>query len=121
MAISFHHHQTRCLVALTSGVGELVDELIDELPQTRERGQLNPRLVAQGLASRGCFIEHPAGNHDPQFRIVGVPIPMLNPDQAPRFRPVASAAQDRHLVVEERVKAINNPRRTELAGSVWIR
>jgi len=46
---------------------------------------------------------------------------MLNPDQAPRFRPVASAAQDRHLVVEERVKAINNPRRTELAGSVWIR
>jgi hypothetical protein len=46
---------------------------------------------------------------------------MFNPHQAPRFRAMASAAQDRHLMVKERVKAINNPRRAELAGSVWIR
>jgi hypothetical protein len=44
MAISFHYHETRCLVVLTSRVGELVDEL----PQARQRGQLNPWLVAQG-------------------------------------------------------------------------
>jgi len=75
MAISFRPHETRCVVLLTSGAGEL----IDELPETPQRGQGNPRLVAQGMVSRGCFVEHPAGDHDPQFRIVEAPIPTFNP------------------------------------------
>lgn len=99
---------------LTSGA----DRLIDELPQTPRRGQCNPRLTAQGMVGRGCFFEHPAGHHNPQFPIVGAPIPTFNSHQAPGLRAVTSAAQDRHLVPEERVKPINNPRRTELAGSV---
>jgi len=113
MAISFRLHGTRNIVALTSGLGEV----IDERAKLDECAGVNPGLVERPDAAASRLIEHPARNDDPQLGLVVWRV-SFHLHQHARLTALPRAPQHRHFMVEERMKTINDFRRTELAGSV---
>jgi hypothetical protein len=102
---------------LTSGLGEMIDQL-SKMQQGRG---LDPRLWMHDHRRASRTIEHPARDHDSQFSSVGSLLPTFHPHQHRRLAAIAGPPQHGHIVIEERVKTINNLRWTKLAGSVWIR
>jgi hypothetical protein len=116
MAISFRLHGTRNTQALTSGLGEV----IDDRAKLDECVGINPWLAERPDAAASRLIEHPARNHDPQLGFI-VHRLLFDLYQHARLTALPSASQDSHFLIEERMKTINDPRRPELAGSVWIR
>jgi hypothetical protein len=117
MAISFRCDRTRISVAIASGLGEC----IDERAQPYECVDLDSRLIEPNDACTSRLFEHPTGNHDPQFRLLVLSLLSFHADQHTRLTTLSHRSQDDHFAIKERMKPINDPRRHELAGSVWIR
>jgi hypothetical protein len=117
MAISFRCDRTRISVATARGFGEC----IDERAEPNERVELDSRLIKRHDARASRLIEHPTGNHDPQFGLIVLSLLSFHADQHAGLTAQSRLSQDGHFAIEKRMKPITNPRRHELAGSVWIR
>jgi hypothetical protein len=106
MTISFRHHQTR----------------IDKRSQPDQRIKRNATAVRIHDHTRtGLFIKHPTRNIDAQFLGITFPFELLNADDHRRHLTPPDRAKDSHPAIKKRMKKIGNPRRPQLAGSVWIR
>jgi hypothetical protein len=117
MAISFRCDGIRISVATASGFGEC----IDEGAQPNECVDLDSRLIEPHDARASRLIEHPTGNHDPQFGLIVLSLLSFYADQHAGITALSRPSQDGHFAIEKRMKPITDPRRHELAGSVWIR
>jgi hypothetical protein len=89
--------------------------------QPNECVDIDSRLIELHQACASGPVEHPTGNDDPQFGLFVFIMLSLHADHDARLTALPHPAQDDHFAIEERMKPINDPRRTELAGSVWIR
>jgi len=71
----------------------------------------------------GGLIEHPAGHLDQQLRLLtaGNTCQRLNSHNYCGLTIAADSPQYHHVTAEERVVPIDNSRRPQLAGSVWMR
>lgn len=96
-------------------------ECIDEGPQPNECVDLDSRLIEPHQAAADRPVEHPTGNDDPQIETFVLAPLSLHADHDTRLTAVPHPAQHDHFAVEERMKPINDPRGTELAGSVSMR
>jgi len=115
MAISFRRYRTRIRLLPASGLGEF----IDERAELDECVDLDFRLIERQDARASRLVEHPTRNHDPQFRLlVRNVLSSFDADQHAGLTSLSCPSQDRHFMIEERMKTINDPRRHELAGSV---
>jgi len=104
-------------VAIASRLGEC----IDEGAQLKKCVDLDSRLIESHDVRAFRLFEHPTGNHDQQFRLIVLSLLSFHADQHTRLTALSRPSQDDHLVIEKRMKPISDPRRHELAGSVWIR
>ena len=104
-------------MAIASGLGEC----IDERAQPNECVDLDSRLIEPHDARASRLFEHPTGSHDLQFGLIVLSLLSFHADQHTRLTALSRPSQDDHFAIKERMKPINDPRRHELAGSVWIR
>ena len=119
MAISFRHHETRDRGFSARGLAQL----IEKSSQSHQGIDLDPRHIIKDNVCTSRFVKHPARHVDAKLRILTIQIGIqrFNPDDHCRFITKPNCPQDCDLPIKERVKLVDNPRRTELAGSVCMR
>lgn len=78
------------------------------------------RYIADGNDCAGRLVKHPTGDVDAKLRIfaVGRFIERLNSHDHRRLITLPDSSQHSDAAIEERMKAIENPCRPELPGSV---